>query len=199
MHRGRVIEDEADLVRLPAAGQGALEAIGHDARAVIQRKSRDACADRWDGDGFDIVVARNAKRRIHRGAQRVRGRAATQRHACGMDDISRAQVARARDRSTANRNGAVRGALILDGGTTTSPNRAGDSATEEQVVVGGVDNRVDLLLDQIAGDDQDARRRDFLTSATRSSSSLRVAAAMPRSPMSEIVSDAHATPHIKDS
>jgi len=99
----------------------------------------------------------------------------------------------------ANRNGAVHCALILDRGTTTSPNRAGDSTTEEQVVVGGVDNRVDLLLDQVAGDDQDARRRDSLTSSTRSSSSLRVAAAMPRSPISEIVSDAHATPHIKDS
>lgn len=116
-----------------------------------------------------------------------------------MNDISRTQVARTRNRSIANGDGAVRGALILDGGASTSPNRASDSTTQEQVVVGGVDNRVDLLLDQIAGDDQDARGRDFLTSPTRSSSSLRVAAAMPRSPMPEIVSDAHATPHTKDS
>src|SRR5438046_10312801 len=51
------------------------------------------------------------------------------------------------------------------------------------------------LLDEVAAYDHDSRRRRSITSSTRSSSCLRVAFAMPFTPIEETVIDAHATPH----
>jgi len=51
------------------------------------------------------------------------------------------------------------------------------------------------LIDEVAGDDHDPRRMHTSTSATRSSSSLRVAFARPFTPIAEMVIEAQATPH----
>src|SRR5207248_10290292 len=116
-----------------------------------------------------------------------------------MDDVARRQLARAGDRGVADRHRAMRRALVLYRRSTAAPNGSGHAAAEQQVVVGRVDDGVDLLLDQVAGDDHDPRGSDSFTSNTRSSSCARVAPRMPRSPMSAMVSDAQATPHTSDS
>src|SRR5258708_35156249 len=116
-------------------------------------------------------------------------------HARGMDDVTRAQLTPARDGSFSNLHGSVRIALALNRGTTAVADRACDTSTEEQIVVGRVDDRIYALLHQVARDDQDFRRCQSSTSRTRSSNSLRVALAMPLTPTAEMVIDAQATPH----
>src|SRR5579859_68025 len=129
----------------------------------------------------------------------MRGRAPTERHARCMDDIARIQLSGASDRGLAYRHGTMRGALVLYRSAAAAPYRSRHAATEQQVVVGRVDDGIDLLLDQVAGDDHDPRGSDSFTSSTRSSSCARVAPRMPRSPMSAMVSAAQATPHTSDS
>src|SRR5260370_32461489 len=89
----------------------------------------------------------------------------------------------------------MRVALVLDGWTTRSPDRARDATTQLQVVVRGVDDCVDPLLHKVTADDHDSRRNHSFTSAIRSSTSFGVALAMPRIPIDSMVNEAHATPH----
>jgi hypothetical protein len=112
-----------------------------------------------------------------------------------VDDVSRAQTPCPCDRSFADAHRSVRVALFLDGRATGAPNSPGDSTAELKVVVRSVYDRVDLLLCQIAGDDQNSRLTRCQTSATLCCRSFSVALAMPRTPIASIVSDAHATPH----
>ena len=65
MHRGRVVKDEADLIGLPSIHTSASQAAGHDACALIEREARDACPDRRHRDCLDVMLACDAKRRIH--------------------------------------------------------------------------------------------------------------------------------------
>ena len=112
-----------------------------------------------------------------------------------MDHVTRAQLAGARDRRLANSHRTVPIAFILDRGPGCPPDRTRDSASELQIVVRGVDDRVDLLFDEVAADDQDAGFNACQISSIRASSSCGVALAMPRTPIDSMVSEAHATPH----
>src|SRR5215472_4676278 len=85
-------------------------------------------------------------------------------------------------------------AFVLYGWAAGATDRARNAATEHEVVVRGVDDRIDLLFDEVAAHDHDSRRKHSHTSAVRSSSSSFVALAMPRTPIASMVSDAHATP-----
>src|ERR1700704_5860629 len=84
--------------------------------------------------------------------------------------------------------------FLLDRRPATLANRSCDARSENQVVVGRIDDGVHLLLDQISADDHDSRRRHSSTSTTCLSRSSRVARAMPLTPTAEIVIEAHATP-----
>src|SRR5205809_430703 len=86
-------------------------------------------------------------------------------------------------------------ALVLDRGSRSPSDCAGDTAAELQVVVRCVDDRVHLLLDEVSADDHDAGLSACHISSIRSSSNCGVAPAMPRTPIDSMVSDAHATPH----
>jgi len=108
---------------------------------------------------------------------------------------TRGQRSSAGDRRLTNLYWSMSVAFILDGGATRASNRARHATAQLELAVGGVDDRVDLLLHQIAGDDHDSRLRNSHTSAIRASRSLGVALAMPRTPIDSMVSDAHATPH----
>src|SRR5258705_10607988 len=105
------------------------------------------------------------------------------------------QVARASDCCLANFDWAVCIALTLYRRTASFAYRARDAGAKHEVVVGRVDDRIDVLLDEISVNDHDSQRRDSSTSATRSSRSLRVALAIPFTPTDPMVIDAHATPH----
>jgi hypothetical protein len=61
----------------------------------------------------------------------------------------------------------MRVALALDRCSAAPAYRSRDARTEDQVIVCGIDYRVDLLLDEVAADDHDPGRMDFSTSATR--------------------------------
>src|ERR1700704_6211423 len=112
-----------------------------------------------------------------------------------MNHVMCRQLSRTGDRRLTNAHGPVSVALTLDRCATAHAYRSRYTASQHQVVVRGVDDRVNLLIDEGSVDDQDSRRRDFSTSPTRLSRSLRVAFAMPFTPIDEMVSDAHATPH----
>jgi len=116
-----------------------------------------------------------------------------------MDYVTRFQLTAAGDGCIADLHRSMRIAFVLDGWPTTSTDCSRDSAAEHQVIVRCVDDGVDVLLRQVAGDDHDSRRRHCFTSSTRAASWSAVARAMLRSPMSSIVMDAHATPHSRDS
>ncbi len=112
-----------------------------------------------------------------------------------MNHMVCGQFAAAGERGLSNFHRTVCVTFFLDRRSSTGPDSAGHSSSKDQIVVCSVDDGVNILLDEIAGDDQDSRRRQSITSSTLSSNCARVAAAMPLSPIAEIVSDAHATPH----
>ena len=85
-------------------------------------------------------------------------------------------------------------AFVLNRRARRATNRARDTSAELQIVVGGIDDRVDFLLDQVAGDDQDSCLMLAHNSSMRRSSICGVAFAIPRTQTASIVKDAHATP-----
>ena len=89
-----------------------------------------------------------------------------------MNYVSGAQLATPCQRGLSNFHWTVRVAFLLYRWPSTTSDRRGHTATQDQVIVGRIDNCVDLLLDEIACDDQDSRRRHSSTSTTRSSNSL---------------------------
>src|ERR1700730_5531125 len=132
---------------------------------------------------------------IHGGPQRFRGGAPTQSHARGVNDVARMQLSTTGHRGLPNFHRAVRVAFFLNRRPSTASDGARHTASEDQVIVRSIDDGVDVLLDEVACDDQDSRRSHASTLATRSSNSLRVAFAMPFTPIAEMVIDAQATPH----
>src|SRR5665213_3322751 len=112
-----------------------------------------------------------------------------------MNDVARGQLSSTGESGLSNFHGTVRVAVFLNGRPSLASNGARDAAAEDEVAVGCIDDGVNVLFDEIACNDQDSRRRHSATSSTRSCNCSRVAPAMPLSPIAEIVSDAHATPH----
>src|ERR1700687_5529044 len=129
----------------------------------------------------------------------MRGRASTQSHARCMNHIVSRQLSRASYRRFTDADRTMRITLLLDRGPAALANGSRYARSKHQVVVGRVDDRIHLLLDEITTDDHDSRRRHFSTSATCSSRSLLVARAMALTPIPEIVIDAQATPHTRAS
>src|SRR5487761_526422 len=129
----------------------------------------------------------------------MRGRDPTQSHARGVNYKARRQISRAGNRCFTNSDRAVLIAFLLYRCAAPPANRARNACTKHEVVVGRVDNRFDILLDQVAPDDHDSRRRHSSTSTTRSANSLGVAFAMPLTPTDPMVMDAQATPHTRAS
>lgn len=89
----------------------------------------------------------------------------------------------------------MRIAFLLYRRAAACADRARNTASENELVIGRVDDGVDILLDQVAADDHDSRRRHSSTSATRSANSSASALAIPFTPIDPIVMDAQATPH----
>src|SRR5487761_1058356 len=112
-----------------------------------------------------------------------------------MNHMARRQLATISQCCFANFHRTMRVALSLYRWPSSGPDGAGDATTKNQVVVGCIHDRIDVLLDEVAGKYHDARRMHSSTSATRSLSCLRVALAMPFTPTDEMVIDAHAVPH----
>src|SRR5437870_552781 len=140
---GQIEHDETNLVRLPSFRQGAINAVTHDACALIHPKSGDAGADRGHRNRAQSVLSCKTKRMIHRRTQRVIRRAPTELHARGMNDMTRGQVATAGDRGLANPDRSVSIAFALNRGTTASAARASDSSSEHQLIVRSVDACLD--------------------------------------------------------
>src|ERR1700730_9887088 len=112
-----------------------------------------------------------------------------------MNHVMSWKFSRAGDRGLTDSDRTVCIAFLLDRRAAAPADRSGYTTPEHEVVVCGIDNRVDVLLDQVAVENHDPRRMQASTSATRSSNSSRVAFAMPLTPIAEMVIDAHATPH----
>lgn len=155
---------------MPTAGLRVAKSGRHHARAVIDGEARDPRPDSGDGDRPDRVLACQSKGIGHRRPQLRFVGATAKAHARGVDDVARRQRTRAGDCGLPNVDRPVGVALGLDGRPATPANRAGDSAAEREVVVRCVDDRIDILFDEVARQDQDARRSPALISATRASS-----------------------------
>lgn len=112
-----------------------------------------------------------------------------------MNDVACGQLTTTSDSGLTNFHCAMRIAFTLYGWATSSADCARDATAQQQVVVRSVDDCVDVLFHQVAGNDHDARRMHSSTSATRSLNSLVVAFAIPFTPTDVIVIDAQAAPH----
>src|SRR5450759_611266 len=112
-----------------------------------------------------------------------------------MKHVARRQLTSTGHRCLTNSHRTMRVAFLLYRWPSSAPDRAGDATTEDQVIVGRIHDCVDLLLNEVAGDDHDSRRMHSSTSATRSFNCLCVAFTMPFTPTDEMVIDAHAAPH----
>ncbi len=112
-----------------------------------------------------------------------------------MNHMTCWQVACACDGGFTDLDGSVRVALTLYRWTATPSYCSRNTGAEHEVVVGCVDNCIDVLLDKVSVDDHDSRRRHSSTSATLFSRSSRVALAIPFTPTDAMVIEAHATPH----
>jgi len=112
-----------------------------------------------------------------------------------MNNMARGQLTSTSRGCLANFHRTMRIAFLLYRRPSSTPDGAGDATAEDEVIVGRIHNCVDLLLNQVAGDDHDSRRMHSSTSATRSFNCLCVAFAMPFTPTDEMVIDAHAAPH----
>ena len=77
----------------------------------------------------------------------------------GVDHVPRRQVARRRRLRVAGRAAAEAAALLEDRRAAGTVDRAVDAAAAEQRLVGGVDDRVDLLLRDVALDELDPAHR----------------------------------------
>src|ERR1700682_1355576 len=112
-----------------------------------------------------------------------------------MNHMMRVQISGARNCGFADFHRPMRIALLLNRRTASPADRACDTSPKHQVVVRRVDDRVDMVIDEVAFDDHDPRRMHASTSATRSSSCSSVALAMPLTPIDVMVIDAQAVPH----
>src|SRR5260370_8495377 len=96
----------------------------------------------------------------------MRCRAAAQAHARRVNHESRRQISGAGDRCFTNSDRSLRIALLLYRGPAAAANRAGNAFTKHEVVVGCVDNRVDVLLAQVSAVHHYPRPTHSSTSAT---------------------------------
>src|ERR1700681_3037908 len=125
----------------------------------------------------------------------MRGCDSAEAHARGVNHKMCGQISTAGDGGFTDSDWSTRIAFLLNRRAAPPANCARDTCTKHEVVVGRVDNGVHFLLDQVAADDHDSRRRDSSTSATRLANSSGVAFAMPLTPIDPMVIDAQATPH----
>src|SRR5262245_61471071 len=176
-----------------------MQRLRHHARTLIDWKSGDARADGGYRNRLDSMLLRETKNRVHRRTQRRARRAPTELHARRVQHVTRAQITGSGERRLADSNWTVTVALVLNRWPTRAPDRAGDSGPKHQVVVGRVDDGVDLLPDEVAAHDHDSCFRHSHTSSIRRPTSSRVALAMPRVPIDSMVNEAHATPHTRAS
>ncbi len=113
--------------------------------------------------------------------------------------MARGQLTPTSDGRITHLHWAVRVAFALDLRPAAPAYRACNSSAQHKVIVGCIDYRVDLLLDEISVDDDYARRRQASISLTQASSCPRSARAIPLTPTSAIVKEAHATPQTRAS
>src|ERR1700694_1837451 len=122
----------------------------HDPGAIVHRKARDAGADGGKGGAPQLSLIRDLQTAAGRAAQALRVGPAAQAHARRMDDKTRRQLPATGDGGIADRDGADRPALGLDRRTTGTGDGTGNAAAQLQVVIGRVDDGVDILLRQVA-------------------------------------------------
>src|SRR6202045_3952369 len=110
----RAEEDKPDLTDAgwgPAMSHDFLE---HDPRALLQRKTRDPSADRWEGDGPQAAQVGDLEAAAGGAAQAVSAGPASQSHARRMDDEACLQAAAAGYGRVADLDRAELAALGLD-------------------------------------------------------------------------------------
>src|SRR6267378_6884105 len=129
--------------------------LEHDPSAVIRWEVGDTRANRGKRDRTQPSLTRKLEAAPGRTAQAFSRSTAAQAHARRVDDKAGFELAAPGDRRATDLDRANRVALRLDGRTAAPGNGNGHAATENQVVIRGVDDGVDILLGEVALQDID--------------------------------------------
>jgi len=148
-------QDEPDVRQRPRRRGMRDDLLHHDPGTVLERKVGDPSTDGGKSDRVQALVARQLQTASSRVAERIGGGASAQPHAGGVDNESRGQIPAARDGGIPNRDRPDRATFGLDRWATAARDGARDPAAEFEVIVRGVDDRVDVLRRQVALQDRD--------------------------------------------
>ena len=129
----------------------------HDARALVHGETRNAGTDRGKGNGFEFSVGSKAQGMSRGGSERFgSGGGAAKAHAGGVNDEASLEIAAGGDGRVADGDAAEVVALALNCVATFAADGAGYAAAENEIVVGGVDDGVDVHFGEVALLDEDA-------------------------------------------
>src|SRR5437016_6292770 len=121
---------------------------------------RDTGTDRRERDGMQAMLVGDLEAAPRRPAQALGRGVAAEPHAGRVDYVAGSERAAARDRGVAHLDRTNRPALGLDRRPTRSGDGARDSTSQLEVVVGGVDDGIDILNGEIALLDFDRQALD---------------------------------------
>lgn len=129
----------------------------HDARALIHGETGNAGADGGKSDGFKFAVGSKPQGMGRGSGERFgSGGGAAEAHAGGVNDEASLELATGGEGRVADGNAAEVVALALDFVAALAANGAGYAAAENEIVVGGVDDGVDVHFSKVALLDDDA-------------------------------------------
>ena len=120
-----------------------------DARRAVHREAVVAGRDRRDGHRLQAVPVGERERRAHRRRELLVLVALAHFRADGVQDVLELHLARARDDGRAGGGRADPPALLLHRGAALPLDHPGDTATEDQLLVRRVDDRLDVELGDV--------------------------------------------------
>lgn len=123
----------------------------HDARALVHGEAGDSGADSGEGDGFEFAVSGKTKG-VGGGSGKGfgSGGGATEAHAGGVNDVAGLEFAAGSNGRIADRDAAEFIALALDFVAALAANGSSYTAAENEIVVGGIDDGVDVHFGEVA-------------------------------------------------
>ena len=129
----------------------------HDARALVHGETGNAGANGGKRNGFEFSFGSETKGMCGGGAERFgSGGGAAKAHAGGVNDVARLEFAAACDGRITDGDASEFVAFALDFVAALAANGAGHTAAENEIVVGSVDDGVDVHFGEVALLDDDA-------------------------------------------
>lgn len=150
-----VKKDEVYPLQTGAGPQIVEDCLNHDSGAVIHGKAPCAGPDGWKGDTLESLLLSPFEAVAHGDAERFRRGASTQPHAGGVNDIERPEIAASRHDRVSHRDRSEAIAFLLNARAAFAPDGSGDSGSQHQIRVGGVDEGVHSHLRNVALQDMD--------------------------------------------